>query len=68
MRDCAAIANNVPSVIAGPVYTKEIPPFATQIYSVDQSMNIVMINAFANCVLVVSIARMKKQAFLLELI
>jgi len=29
MIGCAAIANNAPSVIAGPAYTKEIPPFTT---------------------------------------
>ena len=29
MRDCVSIANNAPSVIVGPVYTKEIPPFTT---------------------------------------
>jgi len=29
MIDCAAIANNAPSVVAGPAYTKEIPSFTT---------------------------------------
>ena len=43
MRDCVAIAKNAHSVIVGPAYTKEITPFTTQIYSVDQSINIVMI-------------------------